>query len=66
MIIVQGSYFALKSRVEEIGRQRLATDQTLQYSSQETVHKELAQEVERLILLALLYLRILTAYTDIQ
>ncbi|KAF9483934.1 hypothetical protein BDN70DRAFT_873052 [Pholiota conissans] len=42
-----GSYSALKSRVEEIGRQRLATDQTLQYSSQETVHKELAQEVER-------------------
>ncbi|KAF8192575.1 hypothetical protein BJ912DRAFT_924900 [Pholiota molesta] len=42
-----GSYSALKTRVEEIGRQRLTTDQTLQYLSQETVQKELAQEVER-------------------
>ncbi|KJA30049.1 hypothetical protein HYPSUDRAFT_32107 [Hypholoma sublateritium FD-334 SS-4] len=41
------SYTALKSRVEEIGRQRLTTDQTLQYLTQEMVQKELAQEVER-------------------
>ncbi|KAJ3514890.1 hypothetical protein NLJ89_g2110 [Agrocybe chaxingu] len=41
------SYPALKERVEDIARQRLAKDQMMQYMPQETVYKELAQEVDR-------------------
>ncbi|CAA7260280.1 unnamed protein product [Cyclocybe aegerita] len=41
------SYPSLKERVEDIARQRLAKDQMMQYMPQETVYKELAQEVDR-------------------
>ncbi|KAF8974328.1 hypothetical protein BDZ97DRAFT_1751156 [Flammula alnicola] len=43
----KASYSALKTRVEEIGRQKLTTDQMVHYVAQETIHKELTQEVER-------------------
>ncbi|KAL0949181.1 hypothetical protein HGRIS_009259 [Hohenbuehelia grisea] len=38
---------ALKARIEDIARARLNSDQKLRYMPQESVHRELVQEVER-------------------